>query len=107
MKLGSICCAAALAPALIIGSVAPSYSKNTGAVIGGLIAGAAIGAMVSGAVAHPQPIYYPPPAPPPPPRPWGSFFEPAKNVRCYPAMQACYKKNGAYAANWTWKMYAR
>ena len=37
---------------------------------------------------------------------WANAFSP-KGVTCYPAQQACYNKNGAYNANWTWKIYAK
>jgi hypothetical protein len=28
-------------------------------------------------------------------------------VTCYPVQAACYNANGAFNANWTWKVYQR
>jgi hypothetical protein len=90
--------ALAIAPALMA-SEPVHAANNTGAVIGGLIAGAAIGAAVSSANRHPPPVYVPRPPPPPPPgpNPWANAFYPQPGYTCYPVQQACYKRNGAYA----------
>lgn len=88
----------------------PAFAKknNTGAVIGGLVAGAVIGAAVAGAATHPTQIYVnPAPPPPPKPDPWKNAFAPKPGVTCYPVQHACYNANGAYNANWTWKVYQR
>jgi hypothetical protein len=34
-------------------------------------------------------------------------FSPIPHMNCYPAQRACYNANGAYNANWTYKIYAR
>jgi len=62
--------AAVLAPALLVQAPAPAEAKNnTGALIGGLVAGALIGGAVTAATTRPDPYYYyAPPPPPPPPR---------------------------------------
>lgn len=92
--------------AIFVSMPAPAKAaNNTGAIVGGLIAGAAIGAVVSGALNHPKPIY--PPRPPPPPPPWQQSFQPSAGVWCYPAQRACYRDNGAYAPAWTVKVYGR
>lgn len=78
--------------------------NNTGAVIGGIIAGAAIGAAVPSEMKHPNTVYVPAP-PPKPPSP--QTFTPKPGVVCYPAQRACYSDRGAYSANWTWKVYAK
>ena len=99
--------AAVLIPAFALGISAPepAEAKGGGAVIGGIIAAAAIGAMVSNSVAQPRAVYVVPA--PPPPQPWAGVFAPRPGVNCYPAQRACYYANGAYNANWTWKIYAR
>ena len=77
-------------------------NANVGAaIIGGLVAGAVIGAAVSDTKTHPKQIYV---APPPPPR--AQPFSPKSGITCYPAQQACYRYDGAYNSNWTWKIYA-
>lgn len=94
-----------------MGITSPALAKNnnnTGAVIGGLVAGAVIGAAVAGAATHPAPIYVnPKPPPPPKPNPWQNAFAPKPGITCYPVQYACYNANGAYNANWTWKVYQR
>ena len=100
---------AALATTGAVGTSLPAAAKNnTGAVVGGLIAGAVIGAAVAGSATHPNTIYVnPKPPPPPKPDPWANGFSPKQGVKCYPAQHACYNNNGAYNANWTWKVYQR
>ena len=92
-----------------VGISVPAAAKdNTGAVVGGLIAGAVIGAAVAGSVNHPANIYVnPKPAPPPKPNIWANAFSPKPGIQCYPQQRACYKNDGAYNANWTWKVYQR
>ena len=75
--------------------------NNTGAIIGGIIAGAAVGASE---MKHPKTVYVPA-RPPKPPSP--QSFSPKKGVICYPVQRACYNDRGAYSANWTWKIYAK
>jgi len=83
----------------------PAVAKNNaGAVVGGLLAGAVIGAAVASAVKHPKKIYV---KEPPPPSKWSNAYSPKAGITCYPVQQACYKANGAYNANWTWKVYAK
>jgi len=99
---------AGLLCAVISGTSTPAVAKNNaGAVVGGLLAGAVIGAAVASAVKHPKKIYVNNPPPPPPPDPWANAFSPKPSITCYPVQQACYNVNGAYNANWTWKVYAR
>ncbi|HET7717525.1 MAG TPA: hypothetical protein VFK86_18030 [Bauldia sp.] len=98
---------AAMATSGAVGLSQSAVAKdNTGAVIGGLVAGAVIGAAVASSVNHPSKIYVNP-APPPPPRPnpWANAFSPSPGVTCYPVQRACYKANGAYAANMTAKIF--
>lgn len=76
--------------------------SDAGAVAAGLIIGAAVGAAVSSNIKHKNKIYVP--GPPPPPR---QAFSPKPGVWCYPNQRACYNANGAYAPNWTYKVYAR
>jgi len=93
-----------------MGITSPALAKNNnaGAVIGGLVAGAVIGAAVAGAASHPNNIYVnPKPPPPPKPDPWRNAFAPKPGITCYPVQYACYNANGAYNANWTWKVYQR
>jgi hypothetical protein len=90
--------------ALGLSSLSTEGFARGGAVIGGLIVGAAIGAAVSGAINQPKTIYVPAA---PPPQPWPKTYSPKPGITCYPAQQACYNVNGAYNANWTWKVYAR
>ena len=91
---------AVLAPALLIGShtYAPAAS-NTAAFIVGAAVGAAIGSATLSNTVYVKP------------RPrrsgWGATYSPKPGINCYPAQKACYKNNGAYAANWTWRVYAR
>ena len=95
---------AVLVPALVIGSYAYAPAgNNTAAVVGGIIAGAAVGAAI-GSATLPRTVY----VNPPPPRPaWGGVTSPRPGVNCYAAQRACYWNNGSYAANWTWRVYAR
>jgi hypothetical protein len=95
-----------------VGLNSPAMAKNNnnaGAVIGGLVAGAVIGAAVAGSAKHPDTIYVNPRPPPPPPgpNPWKNAFSPKPGVTCYPVQAACYNANGAFNANWTWKVYQR
>lgn len=76
--------------------------NNTGAVIGGIIAGAAVAAVISSEMKHPKTVYVPA-SPPPSPQ----SFSPKMGVICYPVQRACYNDRGAYSANWTWKIYAK
>lgn len=80
---------------------APAKS-NTGAVVAGVIVGAAVGAAVSSNIKHKNKIYV---QGPPSSRP--QAFSPKPGVWCYPNQRACYNANGAYAPNWTYKVYAR
>ena len=77
--------------------------NNAGAVAAGIIIGAAVGAAVSSDIKHSNKVYVP--GPPPPPSNTG--FSPKPGVWCYPGQRACYNANGAYAPNWTYKVYAR
>ncbi len=64
LRLGLVL--AALVPSLIV-SAPPARANDTGALIGGLVAGALVGSAVTAAT-RPKPYYYygPPPPPPPP-----------------------------------------
>jgi hypothetical protein len=99
---------ALLAAAVTLGSLSapdPAAAKNnTGAIIGGLIAGAAIGAAVSSQIRQPKTVYVPTP---PPPDPWPKTYSPAPGITCYPAQRACYNVNGSYNGRWTYNVYAR
>jgi hypothetical protein len=75
--------------------------NDAGAVAAGIIIGAAVGAAVSSDIKHKNKIYVPGP-----PKP-AQAFSPKPGVWCYPAQRACYKAGGAYAANWTYKVYGR
>jgi hypothetical protein len=101
--------AATLAVTAAVGPAGPAAAKNnTGAIIGGLVAGAVIGAAVASSVDHPKDLYVKPvPPPPPKPNPWANAFSPKPGVKCYPVQHACYNKDGAYNANWTWKVYQK
>ena len=96
--------AALLAMMTAMQSPQTEAKNNTGAVIGGIIAGAAVGAVISSEMKHPKAVYVPAP-PPRPPSP--QSFSPKKGVICYPVQRACYNDRGAYSANWTWKIYAK
>ncbi len=97
---------AASALALFAAASTPAAAKHGdgAAIVGGLIAGAAIGAAVSSEINHPKKVYV---YQPPPPSPWGQVYSPTPGIRCYPAQRACYKADGNYSANWTYKIYAR
>ncbi|MGH6736656.1 MAG: hypothetical protein ACRECX_11345 [Methyloceanibacter sp.] len=83
----------------------PAHAKsNTAAVVGGIIAGAAVGAVVSSEINHSKKVYV---REKPKPSSWDQSFSPKPGVMCYPAHRACYNSNGAYSANWTYKVYAR
>ena len=100
--------ALALAPALMLAGNTPApAANNTGAIIGGIIAGAPDGAAGARAGHHPRRVYVrnPPPPRPPGPNPWANAFQPAANVTCYPVQQACYRADGAYAPGWTNRVY--
>jgi hypothetical protein len=108
--LGAVLIAALASATGAVGTSVPAAAKNnnTGAVVGGLIAGAVIGAAVAGAASHPSNIYVNPrPPPPPKPDPWSNAFSPKPGISCYPTQKACYNANGAYNANWTWKVYQK
>ncbi len=107
--LGAVLIAALASTTGAVGTSVPAAAKdNTGAIVGGLIAGAVIGAAVAGSANHPTSIYVKPTPPPPPkPDPWANGFSPKAGVTCYPSQHACYNRNGAYNANWTWKVYQR
>ena len=94
--------AAALALAAVpLGLPTEAGARNdAGAVAAGIIIGAAVGAAVSSDIKHKNRIYVPGPPPP-------QGFSPKPGVWCYPAQRACYNANGAYAPNWTYKIYAR
>ena len=107
--LGAVLIAALASTTGAVGVSVPAAAKdNTGAVVGGLIAGAVIGAAVAGSANHSTNIYVKPTPPPPPrPDPWANAFSPKQGVKCYPAQRACYNRDGAYNANWTWKVYQK
>ncbi len=112
--LGAAIVAVLVSTAAPIGTSVPAAAADnkkstTGAVIGGLVAGAIIGAAVAGSVNEPANIYVKPKPPPPPPgpNPWKNAFSPKPGITCYPVQQACYNNNGAYNANWTWKVYSK
>ena len=107
--LGAVLIAALASTSGAVGGSAPAAAKdNTGAIVGGLIAGAVIGAAVASSTNHPSNIYVNPRPPhPPAPNPWANAFSPKPGINCYPAQKACYKSDGAYNANWTWKVYQR
>jgi hypothetical protein len=99
-----------LAPALAIGMATPApAANNTGAAIGGFIAGAAIGAAVASGARLPNTVYVPRPPPPPPPgpNPWSNAFKPDPKVTCYPVQRACYRNDGAFAPAWTQRVFNR
>jgi len=112
-RIGAVAVAALVALGGIAGVETPALAKdnknnNAGAVVGGLIAGAVIGAAVASSTNHSKTIYVNPTPPPPPrPDPWHNAFTPKPGVTCYPVQHACYNGNGAYNANWTWKVYQR
>jgi hypothetical protein len=102
----SIAASCGLALGFGFGSSAPAEAGNKGAAIaGGIIAGAAIGAAISSSINQPRTVYVPLPAAPPPQ--WQQVYSPIPHMKCYPAQRACYNANGAYNANWTYKVYAR
>jgi hypothetical protein len=109
--MGAVLAAALVTTTGAVGLNSPAMAKNNnaGAVIGGLVAGAVIGAAVAGSAKHPDTIYVNPRPPPPPPgpNPWKNAFSPKPGVTCYPVQAACYNANGAFNANWTWKVYQR
>lgn len=95
-----------LAPALLLVQAGPSAARmnSTAAAITAGVVGLAVGAAIADS-AHRNPyVYGPPPAPvyvaP-------AAFSPAANVVCYPGQRACYYGGGAYAADWTWRVYGR
>ena len=100
LKLGAIAVCALAAASLGMTNPAPA-GNNAGAVAAGIIIGAAVGAAVSSDIKHKNKIYVPGPPPP------GQAFSPKPGVWCYPAQRACYNSGGAYAPNWTYKVYAR
>jgi hypothetical protein len=98
LKLAALAASALAAVAL----VAPAPAKSdAGAVAAGIIIGAAVGAAVSSNIKQKNKVYVPGP-----PRP-AKAFSPQAGIWCYPAQRACYHANGGYAANWTYKVYAR
>jgi hypothetical protein len=108
LRLVSITASIVLALGFGFGSSAPAVAGNKGAAIaGGIIAGAAIGAAVSSSINQPKTVYVPVPVAAPPPPQWQQVFSPIPHMNCYPAQRACYNANGAYNANWTYKIYAR
>ena len=79
----------------------PTMAKdNTGAIVG-LIAGAVVGAAIASSVKHPNKIY----AEKPKRNDWNRSFSPKPGIKCYPAQQACYHKDGSYAANQTARVF--
>ena len=79
----------------------PTMAKdNTGAIIG-LIAGAVVGAAVASNVKHSNKIYVDKPKR----NEWNRSFSPKPGIHCYPAQQACYHKDGSYAANQTARVF--
>jgi hypothetical protein len=108
LRLVSITASIVLALGFGFGSWAPAAAGNKGAAIaGGIIAGAAIGAAVSSSINQPKTVYVPVPVAAPPPPQRQQVFSPIPHMNCYPAQRACYNANGAYNANWTYKIYAR
>lgn len=97
---------ALLAPALLLAQAAPSaarMSSGAAAVTAGIV-GLAVGAAIADSANRSTYVYGAPPPPvyvPPAP------FSPASNVVCYPGQRACYYNGGAYAADWTWRVYGR
>ena len=102
--MGAVALAAFTGATFATAAPQPAIAAKTGAVIGGIIAGAAVGAAVSSAINQPKTVYVPAP---PQTQPWPQSFSPKPNIICYPAQRACYNVNGAYNANWTWKIYAK
>jgi hypothetical protein len=102
LRLAAVAGCALATASLGVTSEAPAKS-NAGAVAAGIIVGAAVGAAVSSNIKHNNRVYVP--GPPPPPSNKG--FSPKPGVWCYPAQRACYNADGAYAPNWTYKVYAR
>ena len=102
LRLVSITASIVLALGFGFGSCA-----SGAAIAGGIIAGAAIGAAVSSSINQPKTVYVPVPVAAPPPPQWQQVFSPIPQMNCYPAQRACYNANGAYNANWTYKIYAR
>ena len=91
---------AALVTTPLITSTPVLAKDNTGAIVG-LIAGAVVGAAVASSVKHSSNIYVGKPKR----NDWNRSFSPKKGVNCYPAQQACYFKDGSYAANQTAKVF--
>ncbi len=108
LRLLSIAASGVLTLGFGLGFSAPAEAGNKGAAIaGGIIAGAAIGAAISSSVNQPKTVYVPVPVAAAPPPQWQQVFSPIPHMNCYPAQRACYNGNGAYNANWTYKIYAR
>ena len=83
---------------------AASAKSTAAAAAAGAIAGVAVGAAISGSTLPPQIIVnnYGPR------RPGGwAAYSPKPGFTCYPRQQACYRANGAYAANLTWTEFRR
>lgn len=97
---------ALLAPALLLTQATPSAARMNSAAAAATagIVGLAVGAAIANSANRNTYVYGPPPPPayvPPAP------FSPAANVVCYPGQRACYYNGGAYAADWTWRVYGR
>jgi hypothetical protein len=86
-----------------LGGSAPAEAGKGAAIAGGIIAGAAIGAAISSSVNQPKTVV----AVPRPGHRNGSKCTRRSRTECNPAQRACYNANGAYNANWTYKIYAR
>jgi hypothetical protein len=108
LRFVSIAVSIILALGFGLGGSAPAQAGNKGAAIaGGIIASAAIGAAVSSSINQPKTVYVPVPLAAAPPPQWQQVFSPILYMNCYPAQRAYYNANGAYNANWTYKIYAR
>ena len=105
LRFVSIAASVVLALGFGLGGSAPAEAGKGAAIAGGIIAGAAIGAAISSSVNQPKTVYVA--VPPPRPPQWQQVYSPIPHMNCYPAQRACYNANGAYNANWTYKIYAR
>ena len=107
MALRFVSIAASCGLALGLGFGTPANAGKGAAIAGGIIAGAAISAAISSSINQPRTVYVPVPVAAPPPPQWQQVYSPIPHMNCYPAQRACYNANGAYNANWTYKIYAR
>ena len=100
ISIGVAIVAALVTVSSLVWSLPVVAKDNTGAIVG-LIAGAVVGAAVASSVKHPTKLYIDKPKR----NDWNRSFSPKPGVHCYPAQQACYHKDGSYAASQTAKVF--